>query len=122
MRFVFSLLALLAGSASAQDFAINATIDGIPNVYIQGSALGQGAPSAPCSETGSVGVLILSAQWTTANLNCELAELWKLGNRDPATRDMAIEAYREFWKRAMFRAAGDQEAPLGVVDSKRPEP
>ncbi len=123
MRIGVLLLVVVASSVTtAQDFAINATIDGIPNVYIQGSALGQGAPGAPCSETGSVGILLLSAQWTTANLNCELGWLWEKGNRDPATRDMAIEAYREFWKRAMFRASTDQDAPLGVIDPQKPEP
>ena len=114
------LLALAAGSAASQEFALNATIDGIPNVYIQGSALGQGSPMAPCSETGSVGFLLFSVQWTEANLNCELARLWESGNKDQATQDMAIEAYRQWWKRVMFRAGLDTESPLGVKDPERP--
>ena len=116
------LLVLMGGAAAGQEFAINATIEGIPNVFYAAPALGQGSPSSPCSETGGVGLIAGSAQWTTSNLDCDFRELYRLGRDDPATRQMAIDAYRQAFRRAMFRASIDQEAPLGIVDSQRPAP
>ena len=118
---VCSLL-VLPFSASAQQFDLNATIDGVPSVHYQAPALGQGSPAAPCSMTGGVGLIAGSIQYTTTDLGCELLRIYNAGRDDAAVRQMALEAYRVAYERAMFRAGTDVEQPLGVRDSDRADP
>lgn len=78
-----------------------------------GIALGQGDPGYDCSMTGGVGLSVPggggSVQWSDASINCELAMIYKLGRKDPATQNRAYEAYDILFDRVMEQAGAEDD-------------
>lgn len=73
-------------------------------------SLGQGDPGYDCSMTGGIGAAGVgfggSIQWSDASINCELGMLYRLGSKDPDTRDRALDAYDVLYQRILEQASG----------------
>lgn len=73
-------------------------------------SLGQGDPGYDCSMTGGIGASGVgfggSIQWSDASINCELGMLYRLGAKDPDTRDRALDAYDVLYQRILEQASG----------------